>query len=263
MKRHMTQPARHLHVSAAASGTSPRRGRLRVGPLCWMLLLSACTGTETGNPFTMEAGSDIAERQILIPAPMLTDVWAAIVEVTFIQNEDVSCAPESDRALVALAAPLYVGYADGTSLTLTLEEGAYCGVQIELDDTRAELPIDAPAELDGATLLVEGVLPNRTRFQIRSEAPLTLTGRADSPFELQPMDPPLLFAFDFSLIASRIDFATAVLEDSGEIRIDATTNTPLLVAFEGALSDAFRLYRDTDGDGVLSMEELAEPGLTR
>ncbi len=231
-----------------------------LGPLVAALALSACTGTETGNPpFTAGAGFHGYEPVGLAPDPAVDEAFWVVGRLGFVPDGECGAPGEPAPAFEGRAVVDLAGEA-GQAVTLEIHEGDYCGAQLVLALGEAPLPA-GPAELEGASIVVGGLARGGDPVRLVSslEAVVDLAG-ADGPFRLSPDEPPLVIAIDWTLAFAGVSLATAD-RTGGTVLIDATHNTGLLETFERNLPGAITLRRDIDADGDLDEEELRAPPL--
>jgi hypothetical protein len=232
----------------------------RVGLALALTTLAACGGggTDVGNPVDLGvhaynprapgALARLANGDLQVDAAWLvvSDVRLRVAPAC----EDDGEARVQDDVLV----DLLDDEIPAALRELTIAPGPYC--RLELDwHAGADLP-DAPADLDGAALMITGSLPDDTPFEIRSRhaGGLRLDAR-DGAFDVTAGQPALFVGLDLMAWLAAVDFDAVEVGDDGVILIDDDHNRDQLDAFEGGLDAAARLFRDQDDDGVLGDDE--------
>lgn len=212
------------------------------------LLALGCFGTETGNPpFAPSVAGDTGTPMGVVPQLAVSEGWMAVEDVAFEPSE--RCGAEG---VVVRGAPAALALGGGRSLETdpVLEEGEYCALRFE----RVAWTSDEPAALSGATLALDAALSDGTTVRIRSTraGAVRLSGE---PFRMSEDAGGLLVFADESLLFNGVSFTDARREPDGSIILDEATNTDLLDRVEAQLAGALFLYRDEDGDGLLSEPE--------
>lgn len=133
----------------------------------------------------------------------------------------------------------------GAELHTPFHEGQ-CGIELQL---ALASPSDELVSLRGATLRVQGTLPDGTEFAAHSTRALVVTLesgqvlRSGDDFVLL-LQPDALF---FGLTLDEID-----TDADGVAQLTTDSNAELLAMLESNLPRAFELYRDQDGNGMVS-----------
>lgn len=219
----------------------------------------ACDGTDTGNPYpqrlTVDAHSsepDVFSIAIPQSGGVVTEVWLSLDHFGFVRDGDDACdmgiAGGDDTPDLGVADHAAAG---GTSVDVTLAAGDYCNVSIPFVTAAAPLPPGAPAELDGASIVLSGTTGGGTDFLIASDLAtnITLTGPAALRFDAELG--PVFLGFDVAAWLDAVDIDGA---GPGPVIIDAATNAARLGDFEANLAAGIELYRDLDDNGQ------ADPG---
>jgi len=230
----------------------------------WMvvvaLVLAACGGTETGNPFTadtrLHAHSSEASRVAVLSdgsEARVDQVWMGIGQTDMLGadcTEVVASVPpphaEIDRAQ---RVPEDVTY-DMTPVPL-------CAIAVPLIQATS-VPMDAPIDLLGHSLLIQGVrTSDGSPFQIRT----TRTGSVYMPgvdgmhFTIDEDHASTFLGFDVaSWISGAVDLAGAT-PVGGVIKIESGVDDVRLAAFEANLARGFELYDDPDMSGSATAGE--------
>lgn len=208
--------------------------------------LSGCLGTETGNPpFAPSVAGESGGQMGIVPRPRLEAGWLALSELTFVPCEGDGIVVRYEPGALALHG------AQRLEADPVLEPGDYCGVRFE----RVAWSGAEPSALAGRSLAIDASLADST-VHVRSTrtGPLELTGE---PFAMSEAGGSLVLFLDESLLFSGLSFADAERDADGSVVVSAETNADLLERIEAQLPGALSLYRDVDGDGALSEEELA------
>ena len=220
---------------------------------------SGCAGTETGNPsFTGSLGYDAYSSrpdQVALRATAITRVdsaWFVLGDVDFATTDEC----QAMNAAEAHAEGLGPGDHAATQAPPTrfeFGEGNYCQVQLPFEKA-APPPAGAPAELAGQSILIRGALPDGRKFELASTYSGTVRIEAPSApgFVLDEAQPAVVLGFDLATWLGSVEWPSG----SGDVRIDATNNEPLLRAFEARIARGVALFRDEDGDGELDIDPI-------
>ncbi len=138
--------------------------------------------------------------------------------------------------------------ATGIWQPFTVEEREYCAVASSFVGAEHPLPSDAPIEMRGRGLFIEGRLANGAPFVLASELfpMIRLQSGTAIPFHTDPVR--LLVSFDLAVAFNGLDLSTAVPDSEGVIRLENQYNWELLGEFEKRMPLAFSLHIDVDGD---------------
>lgn len=240
----------------------PGRSLVCSSLLLGLALAGCASGTETGNPTLTGqlsyTGISSAPAKIGVRGgggvANVNNAWFALGQVTVSGAGD--CGVNRSNAFSVRA--LGIGdHAAGVHNATDFEgpAGAFCSVELPFQPVAAD-DTKAPVELRGHGIVVAGELADGTPFLLQSDqAPLIrLQGEANG-FEFSPRAPNALIAFDFATWLKDVDWAGASV-DSGQIVVDAGSNTDILRGFESQLASGVALYRDADGDGVLDPDPV-------
>ena len=219
-------------------------------------------GTETGNP-NMEVAARVTSTawtarpsEVSIGpggATVVDGAWVWLERVRFVEDcssEDGDGPDDSEDDLAAV-----LELTGGTEVELKTPVSDYCRAEVELDAPN-DSPPTAPPGMEGATLIVEGVLPDQSAFRIVSTEALKI--RMEGAFAVTRTDRSLALGFEVSGWFTGLDLEGLAL-DGGVRRLDEETDPGQLEDFEQNLADALGLYVDADDDGVLDPEEIDEP----
>jgi hypothetical protein len=249
------------------SGVALRLVRLAAGfGLCaW---LSACAGTETGNPsFVGKLGYDayssapsvvalsMALQQAPTDSPVTVDqAWLVLGEVELLSGAE--CSSHVDVS--ALGAGDHAG-SQVEPTEFAFPEGKYCGVRLPFAPA-SELPKGAPESLKTESVLVRGKLSDGRAYEVHSQLQESLSLRATAgDFVLDSKHSSVVIGFDVALWLSELSWDAATNSADGSVSVSETSNRALLEQFEAALPRGIALFRDHDGNGVLDSkpEQLA------
>jgi hypothetical protein len=231
----------------------------RIGALL-CLGLSACTGTETGNPsFVGKLGYDAytSEPSVVALSLMREEEGAARVTVdnAWLVLGDVELQRGTDCAAGLHVHGLGAGdHAGGQAEPTEFESaaGEYCGVRLPFAPAAVDaLPDGAPASLEKESILVRGTLADGVTFEIHSQLQESLSLRATAgEFVLDSAHANVVIGFDVARWLRDLTWDDAS-ESDGMIVVSASDNAVLLEQFEAALPEGIALFRDHDGDGKL------------
>jgi hypothetical protein len=218
-------------------------------------LAAGCEGTETGNPFQVELRADAHSSD---PTAIAVGAGGAVVvSQAWLALDPIDIAPAADcGAAGEVSQPPDFGTADHAAAGATLEEfelaeGDYCGALLPFTRAALPLPAGAPAELEGASVVITGeIAATGTPFRLVSRQERTVDVHAlGDGFGLRADQPGLFLGFDVATWFAGVDLAAAELDGEGVAVIDDASNPDLLGAFEADLAAGIELYRDLDRDG--------------
>lgn len=257
------------------------RGMALAGLCCALVATGvvSCAGTEVGNPGDKDATGTIeftaradhaAGALTLDSGVEITEAWFALDEVRIDGVErciDDTDPPNEDDPDDMLTRRAFVEVVAGVELPMPVEfremPGEFCRLRMRYDatDNPTELPVGAPAALDGVTLLVRGFTPSGVPFEVRAsdEFDVELDAPSEMPFSLEAGQHRLFVAFAMNTWFADLDLDALADEQGGDMLvIDDASEGDALDTFEDALATSPRLYRDANLDGVLDMSELVE-----
>ena len=226
------------------------------------LAVSACAGTETGNPsFEGQLAYDAYSSNVAVvalrqsePEPsaqsMIVDTsWLVLGDVVFLP-EGTCERPPSDLPVSATGLGEGDHAAGGHVVTaLVVDTGRYCGIELPFERA-STTPIAGPLALAEQSVLIEGALEDGTAVTIASALQHTFVLRSETPFEMGEGAGNVLIGFDLAVWLGELDWSAAARNDDGSISIDGAHNVELLAAFERALVEGTALFRDLDGSGT-------------
>lgn len=229
----------------------------------WLLIggLTACAGTETGNPsfdgtLSYNTHTTDASRVALLQADpgvlVVDNAWLVLGDVGFVQG--AMC--DADARAAQHATGLGVGdhaTPAAAETAFMLSEGRYCGVHLPFVHPPEVLPADLPSEIAGHSVLIDGTLADGRRFLLSSafEGDVFLSA-LDGSFELDALSSNVLVGFDVAIWLGALDWQSATEESDGSVVVDETHNQDLRIAFEDNLALGMSLYRDDDGLGQIT-----------
>ncbi len=219
-----------------------------------LLGLAAC-GTETGNPeldmFSAARSSQPDAVGIEEEASTLRidGAWVAFGDIRVVQSAacDGPGGAEAD-----IDGPWVADLLGGPPQLLSVPDDEYCRVRVPMDAVRAPLPSGTPAQLEDASVFVEGQLADGTPFELvsRREPELDVRSRT-APFLLSDSQQALVLAFDMAVWLDGVDLSEGEL-DGSMLRIDEGNNDTLLEAVEDNIERSLELYEDSTGQGVVA-----------
>jgi len=242
--------------------------RRRAHGLRWapaLMLIAACSVTETGNPpfaaqMALTAETTAPERYSLGPGGtdvIVDQVWVGVGDLRFVRAA-VCDAPGATEIDVPAPGNLEL-VSEPTLVPFDIAGDDYCRVRVPLERAQAPLPAGAPAELEDHSIVVTGSRADGTPFliatRINREADVRSRG---APFPLSEARRSVLLAFDVATWLGGVDLASADVSADGRVIVDDANNDALLDLFEDNVGVALRLFRDGDGDGQLDPEDRAE-----
>lgn len=225
--------------------------------ICSLLVLSACVGTEVGNP--EDAQVDLVLTGYQRPADRaaltldsgvrLDSAWLIVESLELREAatcEDVGRSRlESPVALDLIATP--------QRIRLRGSQTRYCRLELRIGRVN-DLPAGAPAELEDSSIVVRGARADGTPFVLRSRLQEALRVRGDFALDGDEVGLILAFALDQWLDPATLNAATPV---GGQLLIDEDNNDAALSAFEAAVGRSADLFRDLNRDGGLQQEDLS------
>jgi hypothetical protein len=182
--------------------------------------------------------------------------WMGVERLRLRPGSDCSGGDaETDVVGPLVAEIVEVGILGGAA-RYTVPAGPFCRFVLRFHVIRdKELPAGAPSVLADRSIVVQGARADGTPFTVasgRNDA-LSLDAKGGS-FELEAGEHGLFVAFELGAAVAALDLGGA----TGDT-IDDKSEPERLAAFEAALTDAARLFRDADADGKLSASE-SSPG---
>jgi len=223
-----------------------------------LAFLASCTGTETGNPFSHELG--VAGRTTDASVAALgTSEGGAAIDAAWMGLGEVALFPagacgDDSAAETVVPGPVAVELVEGLAPSgVDLGHTGYCRVEVVLLPASPPLPVGAPAELGGSTVVVEGRRPDGTPFEIVSEASPVLEVRgAMDRFDAHEA---MVVSLDFARWLEGVDLAGAVVSPDGTVRVNAVDNHDLLGVFDANLTSSLAIHRDGDADGHVGHDD--------
>jgi hypothetical protein len=214
----------------------------------------ACTGTETGNPFSSEASlaartSDALVVGIGSGGDVVADsLWISVERVTLVPC-DGALAPDPVLGPTVLDA-----IADGALLTaFATPSSPYCAVDVVLAPA-LEIPSGAPPELAGRALVLLG-RAGATPFVAADGMGTTATLAAPTAIAFPAEGDGLVIAFDLVPWVQAIDPATLSAGPDGIARVDDTHSADRLASWHAAIVPATTAHRDPNRNGHVEAGE--------
>lgn len=223
--------------------------------------LTACTGTDVGNPIT---DLDFALYSEEFPPEDATagglvsidEAWVAVDRIRLRSAADCNGGAAIELEGIFAVDLLAPGPIDELAM-LELPAGDYC--RFELRWAPSDAPGAGPAELAGASLLLAGTAADGTPFVLRSDRGDELRLDAiDGAFTIDEATLGLFVGLSGSRLFAGVDLASAELT-GGIARIEDGSNDALLDRFEANVDEATDLFGDADGDGELDEPEREVP----
>lgn len=238
----------------------------------WLLALActltACAGTETGNPSFMGSlgytayTSDVsvaALNKSNESAPSVEQAWMVLGDVRFVEGDECMSAKNGELAAKGIG----IGdHATGHPVHTDLElpEGRYCGVSFPLIVAGKDVGT-APMQLAKHSVVIVGKRDDGAAFELRSTFAKDLFLEAPAGgFEMNEADGSVLIGFDVAVWLSGVELDRASTGADGNVLIDATHNPDLLADFDRNVQRGVALYRDEKASGKVdpSAKPLAE-----
>jgi len=228
-------------------------------------------GTDVGNGATVSfslaefmpgsvssALSKPANTTLTLPSgDAVEEVWVAVEKISL-----QACEHPDDDGKSTFDGPIIVNLlADDPPMgdAVTIAPGRYCKLGLALHEIQAdELPPGAPSDLAEVSLLMRGHRADGVAFVVRSREPISLKLNATKAggFTLFG-DNPLIIAFDLGAMEASLDLGSV---DASPVLVDADHEAKRLKALEKVTKKTAALFRDTNGDGVLSADEVGDEG---
>jgi hypothetical protein len=229
-----------------------------------LVCLSACAGTETGNPsirgkLSYNAYSSTpavvalsaALEQTPEPKALLTvdHAWLVLGDVELRSGADCATGP---RVHGLGAGDHATGKHSETELEIAA--GSYCGLRFPFEYAK-DLPQGAPESLTKESVLMRGTLPDGRAFELHSQLQDSLDLRATAgEFVLDSEHADVVIGFDLARWLGELRWEDATETTDGSVLVSADSNRALLEQFEAALPSGIALFRDHDGDGKLDAD---------
>lgn len=232
---------------------------------CSLIAIASCGpkgGTDVGNGASVKINVRGYEQPqmggtqavTLENGVVLDSVWVAVERIRLRAGSDCSGAddPPVDFDGPAIADLLGPGVVTGAP-EFEVAGGSYCRLHVSLHRVdAAELPVGAPAELGGASVLVLGRRADGVPFTIRTKQPFELRLDAnDGAFELNGEEA-LILGFELRLLVDSVDLDSF---PGPEISIDDDTAPNVVAQFDRAVRTSAKLFDDENADGGLSPSE--------
>jgi len=234
----------------------------------WILAIAfvtSCAGTDVGNGVVdidfaiYNSGTSSAESQrVSQAAPVgieITNAWVAVERIRFRDAANCSGSSEAEFAGPFAVDMLSVGIPNSLD-RLQVPFIDYCRFEFRWDVVSDAELANIPAELVGASILIEGTRDDGKQFVVRSKRSdeLRLNAR-DDVFSVAETTSALFVAFDVQTLFDGVDLDNATVGSNGRIRIENGNNDDLLSVFDDNLAIAVKLFDDNDGDKQLDPDE--------
>jgi hypothetical protein len=228
-------------------------------------LAPGCTGTDVGNGVTVSLDLR-AYQQLASTKPLgvtmddgarVDELWMVVDRIRLRPGE--SCAADDTGVDVEgpLVADLLGGGVLGGAVSFTVPAGPFCEFRMRFHKLEGAAPAGAPADLAELSILMKGVTASGVPFTVQSDLGDDLRLDAtNGTFSIVDGETPLFLAYELRAWMAALDLGSlpgpsiVVSDDQNEDRLDA---------FEAAVKQSARLFRDRDEDGDLSPDEH-EPG---
>lgn len=155
-----------------------------------------------------------------------------------------------------LVADLLEGGVIGGAPSFTTESGSFCRFRLKFHKLSIDdAPAGTPTELDELSIRMTGERSDGVAFTIESDFGDEFELDAqDGAFALPPGQNPLLLGYELTSWVVALDL-DGLADDP--ILVSDDENSSRLDAFEEAVKQSARLFRDANGDGKLSVSEYA------
>ncbi len=231
---------------------------------------AACTGTDVGNGVVdvdfaiydsnASMTSALSSDAVSYAAPagiVVTSAWVVVERIRF--RDASNCDGDNQLEFVGPFAidMLNPGIQDSLG-DLSVPLTNYCRFEFRWDAFRADELVNAPTELVGASILIQGKRSDDTPFVVRSDrGDEVRLDAVDDSFSVDETTGALFVALDIQLLFDGVDLDSAVV-NNGTIRIEDGINDDLLAVFDDNVIKATKLFDDNDGDKELDPEERDE-----
>ncbi len=225
----------------------------------WLLGAVGCGGTDTGNPFTLELSwdahsSDPTTIDVTSSALRISvdQAWIATGPVGFATADN--CFELAGQTLAPLG-PSDHAEAGAVSQTVEVTEDDYCRLVVPLLATET-LPGNAPAELQGMSVLLVGTAADGTPFRIATDfvGDIDLVAISNA-FTLDMMTPNTFIGFDVAIWLGNVDLSSAQTDGNGVIVIDPSSNPTHYAAFLNDLAAGIEFYIDVANNDQIDPED--------
>lgn len=234
-------------------------GRLSnaLSSLLLLCAVSACTGTETGNPdFAASVSFNMRAPEPEVAAAELADedfsvqrLWLTIDTIEVVAGG--SCLDAFLNGDDGLPFP-GLGTGDHSTpaaaeVSLRLPDDSYCGLQFALSPAE-ELPPEAASSVQGTAVELEATYGGRPLVVSLDEQLLVRFVPTDQAALISPEQHDLLVVFDPVAWLSTLDPQALAEAEGATVRIDRTNNAALHAQLMENLAEAFTIWLD-DGSG--------------
>jgi hypothetical protein len=230
--------------------------------------ITACAGTETGNPpFEGELTYNTYSSQPAVAAlrqaeggARIDAAWLVLGDARFVDAARCEQRDEVPFHVQGIGAGDHATAAAARS-SFALEAGDYCGLELPLlRAADGELPDEAPAALLDHSVVLEGqdAQGRPLRIESRLQAPIFLRAGAGS-FHMDAVESRVLVAFDVGRWLDGVDLRGADVDSQGVVVVSPERNAALLERFEQNIAPGMALLRDPQGAGTVAQagEQLA------
>ena len=173
-----------------------------------------------------------------------------------------ACKGADGRIVVAGSFTVELVKRVGTSSETKLDIGRYCSFEVQLRRTKGNTS-NAPAELKGASIVVEGHRSDGVRFTIRSRLDALITLRATDleGFAIHDTGARWVVGIDIARWLDGVELSDAATDGQRgkTVVIDEKSYPDLLAKFNANVDHGFALFEDRNADRSLDAEERARP----
>lgn len=239
-----------------------RLARAPSAALATLITLGCTGGSETGNPVEpSQMGLSVhtsdpstADFRSGANGILIEEAWLGVSDISLVRLD----TPDEEDTDVEIEGLFVADLTDPRSSQLEFElaPAEYTGLRADLSRAELPLPVGAPADLEGSSVVITGLTPAGRRFTLvlQQESELEATSPTAS-FTIDAPTSRMVLSFDVARWFDDIDLDELEVGPDDTIRIDAVSNTDALDAFEASLLRALELGVDRNGNGTLDSGE--------
>lgn len=258
-------PPNVLRDPAAPAPIRPRgallRALLAAGAALLALRCGPKAGTDVGNGASVSLDlrayqappSAKPQSLTLADGVRIDELWMVVDQIRLRPGSSCSGNDSDVDVEGPLVADLLEGGVLGGPAAFPVQAGPFCELRVGFHKLEGAPPVGAPADLQGRSLLIRGARADGVPFLVQSELGDRFELKAKGgAFSLPEGRSPLFLAYELDAWMSALDLASI---PGASVVVSKDENKDRLDAFELAVKQSARLFRDQDDDGALSPAE--------
>lgn len=258
-------PPNVLRDPAAPAPIRPRgallRALLAAGAALLALRCGPKAGTDVGNGASVSLDlrayqappSAKPQSLTLADGVRIDELWMVVDQIRLRPGSSCSGNDSDVDVEGPLVADLLEGGVLGGPAAFPVQAGPFCELRVGFHKLEGAPPVGAPADLQGRSLLIRGARADGVPFLVQSELGDRFELKAKGgAFSLPEGRSPLFLAYELDAWMSALDLASI---PGASVVVSKDENKDRLDAFELAVKQSARLFRDQNDDGALSPAE--------